>query len=90
MTLFVGALSLIVCAALVATLAAVLRLPGIFDRIIGIGMIGTKTTVLLLFTGVLFGRLDAFVDMALTYALLNFIGTLAVAKYFTRDETVQE
>jgi multisubunit Na+/H+ antiporter MnhF subunit len=49
-------------------------------------MIGTKTTILLAFTGIMFGRPDAFVDIALTYAVLSFIVTLAVAKYFTQRE----
>jgi multicomponent Na+:H+ antiporter subunit F len=45
-------------------------------------MIGTKATVLLLFIGVLFENVSMFVDISLAYALLNFIGTLAAAKYF--------
>ena len=56
--------------------------PTVFDRIIGGNMIGTKATVLLLFIGVLFEKVSMFVDIALAYALLNFIGTLAAAKYF--------
>jgi multicomponent Na+:H+ antiporter subunit F len=79
---FVAILCAIIGAAMVATLWMVIRSPGVFDRIIGVGMVGTKTTVLLAFVGVLYGRLDAFVDIALTYALLNFIVTVAVAKYF--------
>ena len=47
------------------------------------GVVGTKATVLIALTGALFGRLDAYVDLALTYALLNFLATLAVAKYLT-------
>ena len=77
-------LSLLLGAMVLVTLWAVIVRPGVFDRIIGIGVIGTKATVLLAFTGAMFGRLDAFVDIALTYALLNFIVTLAVAKYFVQ------
>jgi multisubunit Na+/H+ antiporter MnhF subunit len=43
----------------------------------------------LAFTGILFDRPDAFVDIALTYAVLNFIVTLAVAKYFTQEEATE-
>jgi multicomponent Na+:H+ antiporter subunit F len=82
-------LSAVIGALIVATLWAVIRYPGVFDRIIGVGMVGTKTTVLLAFMGVLFDRLDAFVDIAVTYALLNFIVTLAVAKYFAVRSEVQ-
>jgi len=85
-SLFVSFLVLVLGIGIAATLAGVLLRPGVFDRIIGIGVIGTKTTVLLAMIGVLYGRLDAFVDIALAYALLNFITTLVVAKYFTREE----
>lgn len=85
MSLFITWLAVILGLLIIATLWAVVRRPGVFDRIIGVGMIGTKTTILLAFTGVLFERPDAFVDIALTYAVLNFIVTLAVAKYFTQE-----
>jgi multicomponent Na+:H+ antiporter subunit F len=57
--------------------------PTNLDRIIAVGAIGNKTTAILLLMGMLFGgRLEMFVDIALTYALLNFIATLGAAKYF--------
>ena len=57
------------------------------DRIVAINMIGTKTTVLLVLIGVIFGpdnRVDMFVDFALAYSLLNFIGSIAAARYLFR------
>jgi multicomponent Na+:H+ antiporter subunit F len=89
MSLLVTWLTVVLGLLIIATLWAVVRRPGVFDRIIGIGMIGTKTTILLAFTGILFDRPDAFVDIALTYAVLNFIVTLAVAKYFTQEEATE-
>lgn len=62
--------------------------PTTIDRLVGINVIGTKTTVLLLFIGSIIQRGDGnsqiamFVDFALTYALLNFVGTLVVARYY--------
>lgn len=56
--------------------------PTHFDRLIGLGMIGTKTIVLLVSLGSASGRVDLFVDIALGYALVSFIGVLALAKYF--------
>jgi multicomponent Na+:H+ antiporter subunit F len=64
------------------TLYRMIAGPSVFDRIIGGNMIGTKATILLLFIGVLFENVSMFVDISLAYALLNFIGTLAAAKYF--------
>ena len=58
--------------------------PGVFNRMIGGSVIGTKTMVMLALLGFLYGRVDMFVDICLVYALLNFITTMAAAKYFQR------
>ncbi len=63
--------------------------PAIFNRIVAINVIGTKTVVLLALIGTLYGRLDMFVDISLAYGLLNFIGTLAAAKYLETEEAIQ-
>jgi multicomponent Na+:H+ antiporter subunit F len=62
----------------------VVKGPTVGDRMVAVNMIGTKTTVLLLIIGVIFGRLDMFIDFALTYSLLNFLGTLAASRYLVR------
>ena len=59
--------------------------PTIFDRTIGAGLIGTNAVLMLILIGVIYNRVDMFVDLALTYALLNFIGVVALAKYFERS-----
>ncbi len=61
--------------------------PTAFDRIMAVNIIGTKTTLLLIFIGTIFHRVEMFVDFALTYALLNFIASLAAAKYFHKTQT---
>lgn len=58
--------------------------PTVFDRVVGAGFIGTKTAVLLVLIGFIYRRLDMFVDLALVYSILNFIGTLIVSKYFMK------
>lgn len=58
--------------------------PGVFNRLVGTSVIGTKTLTILLLIGFIYKRVDMFVDIALVYALLNFIVTLAAAKYFQR------
>jgi multicomponent Na+:H+ antiporter subunit F len=58
--------------------------PTIFDRIIGMGFVGSKTLVLLVLMGFLYKRIDMFVDISLAYSILIFIGTLVFAKYFQR------
>lgn len=56
--------------------------PTILDRIIGANAIGSKTTVMLIIVGLIYKRVDMFVDIALAYAMLNFIAVLAVSSYF--------
>ena len=54
--------------------------PTVFDRILALNMVGTKTTLLIAVLGFLTGRPD-FLDIALIYALINFIGTIAVLRF---------
>lgn len=58
--------------------------PTVFDRILGLSGFGTSTTMIMVLVGCVYGRLDMFVDIALGYALLNFVGVLAGARYFER------
>ena len=54
--------------------------PTVLDRLIGANAIGSKSVVLLIFIGLLYHRVDMFVDIALGYAMLNFIVVLASSK----------
>jgi len=54
--------------------------PTLFDRILALNMFGTKTVLLIAVIGFLTGRPD-FLDLALLYALMNFIGVIAVLRY---------
>ena len=56
------------------------RGPTAFDRILAVNTFGTMTILLIALAGYHFGRPD-FMDLALIYALLNFIGSVAVAKF---------
>ncbi|MDX1393007.1 MAG: monovalent cation/H+ antiporter complex subunit F [Gemmatimonadota bacterium] len=56
------------------------RGPTVFDRILALNMFGTKTVLLISVIGFLTGRPD-FLDLALVYALMNFIGVIAVLKF---------
>ena len=58
-----------------------LKGPTVFDRLVGVNVIGVNAVLLIVLLGVVFDRLDMFIDMALVYALLNFIGLIAVSKY---------
>ena len=62
--------------------------PTIYDRLLAANMFGTKTVLLLSVVALLYGRPD-FLDLALVYALINFIGVIAVLE-FIRDRTDSE
>ena len=55
--------------------------PTVYDRVLAVNMFGTKTVLMIAVFGFLTGRPD-FLDLALLYALINFVGTLAVLKFF--------
>jgi multicomponent Na+:H+ antiporter subunit F len=59
--------------------------PSIFDRVLAVNMFGTKTVLFLAVVSYLSGRPD-FLDLALTYALINFIGVIAVLLFFQSRE----
>ncbi len=58
--------------------------PTVLDRMIGVNAIGSKTTALLILIGIIYERVDMFVDIALAYACLNFIAVLAASRYFQK------
>lgn len=65
------------------TLALVRALLGrtVYDRVMAVNVFGTKTVLLIAVLGFLTERPE-FLDLALVYALINFIGTIAVLKFF--------
>ena len=65
------------------TLALVraVRGPTVYDRILAVNAHGTMTLLLIAVLGFLTERPD-FLDLALAYALINFVGTLAALKFF--------
>ena len=53
--------------------------PTLFDRILALNVFGTKTVLIIAVLGFLTGRPE-FLDIGLVYALINFIGVVAVLK----------
>ncbi len=64
--------------------------PTVLDRLIGVNAIGSKTVVLLLLIGLLYERVDMFVDIALAYAFLNFVAVIAASRYFNKRKGLYE
>jgi multicomponent Na+:H+ antiporter subunit F len=67
------------------TLIRALMGPTLFDRLLAVNSFGTKTVMLIAVYGFMTGRPD-FLDIGLVYALINFLGTIAVLKLFEYDD----
>ena len=53
----------------------------VYDRMNGVGVTGTDTILLIILFGYLDGRPEMYVDIALSYAILGFVGSVIIAKY---------
>jgi multicomponent Na+:H+ antiporter subunit F len=80
MAVFVGAASLILLV-ITSFMVRVIMGPTIFDRVVALNGIGTLIPVLMVMAGMLYGRIDMFVDLALAIYLLNLFTTLLIARY---------
>ena len=77
--MFVAAM-LGVLATMFLALVRALKGPTVYDRVLAVNMFGTKTVLLIAVIGFLTGRPD-FLDLGIAYALINFIGTIAILKF---------
>jgi multicomponent Na+:H+ antiporter subunit F len=76
--------SIATIAIFIAMLLVLVRLfkgPTLYDRVLAVNSFGTHTVLLIGVMGFLNGRPD-FLDIALLYALINFVGTIAILKFF--------
>jgi multicomponent Na+:H+ antiporter subunit F len=70
---------------LVLAITRAIKGPTVFDRVLAGNSVGTLAIMLLAVTGFLTGRPE-FLDIGLTYGLLNLIGTLTVLKFFRHGD----
>lgn len=90
MSHFFLAVALFLCLLMLFSLYRGVFGPTVLDRLIGVNAIGSKTVVLLLLIGVIYERVEMFVDIALAYAFLNFIAVLAASRYFHKRKGLYE
>ena len=75
--------AVVVAAIVVTMILALVRAawgPTVFDRILALNMFGTKTMLLISVFSFVIDRTD-FLDVALLYSLINFIGVVAVLRF---------
>ena len=75
LTLSILGISVFMC------LVRAIKGPTPFDRILSISSIGTIIAIGISVHGFAFNRPD-FVDISLMYVLLNFLGTIAILRYY--------
>ena len=75
--------------ALVLAITRAIKGPTVFDRVLAGNSVGSLAMMLLAVVGFLTGRPE-FLDIALTYGLLNLIGTLAVLKFFRHGDLAHD
>ncbi|MBT3485375.1 MAG: pH regulation protein F [Desulfobacula sp.] len=90
MTIFFLSVALGLCFLMLFSMYRALFGPTVLDRLIGVNAIGSKTVVLLLLIGLLYERIDMFVDIALAYAFLNFVAVIAASRYFHKRKGLYE
>ncbi len=74
----------ITAALFVAVLLVLIRLfagPTLYDRVLAVNSFGTLAVLLLSALGFVTERPD-FLDIAMLYALINFVSTIAILKFF--------
>jgi len=74
-------ITLTIFACMVIVLIRLFAGPTLYDRVLALNTFGTCTVLLIGSMGYLFERPE-FLDIALLYALINFVGTIAVLKFF--------
>jgi len=79
------AASLAILVALSLAIVRAVKGPTVFDRVLAGNSIGTLALLLLATVGFLTGRPE-WLDIAITYGLLNLIGTLAILKFFRHGD----
>ena len=75
------AIMMAVIAVIGMMLQRVFQGPTVYDRMNGLGGSGTDTILLIILFGYLDGRPEMYVDIALSYAILGFVGSVIIAKY---------
>lgn len=75
----IAAFSIVLAAVLVLYRAIVG--PFVFNRILAVNVLGTKTVVILILIGFINGRPDVYIDIAIVYALISFTAVLAFLRY---------
>lgn len=82
--MFIATAAAIIVTMCLAMTRAILG-PTVYDRVLAVNMFGTQTVLIIAVLGFINGRPE-WLDIALIYALMNFIGTIAILKLFQYND----
>jgi len=74
---------------LMLMLLRVLQGPTVFDRLNAIGVIGLNAIILLVIIGFVSGRASMYIDIAITYSIIGFAGSVVIARYLYEEEVIR-
>ncbi|MEM5517968.1 monovalent cation/H+ antiporter complex subunit F [Henriciella sp. AS95] len=77
----IGAAAIALVVAIGLMLIRALKGPTLYDRVLAVNSLGTKTVLFIGVLGFVLGRPD-FLDISVLYALINFVSTIAILKFF--------
>jgi multicomponent Na+:H+ antiporter subunit F len=83
-TAFLLVVTVLIMVFILMAIYRIARGPTVFDRLVASALAAANGVVVLLLVSFLFGRVEMFVDIALSFALLAFLLPIGVGKYFER------
>ena len=81
MTIFYTAILLAITGVVLLMLFFMIRKNGVYDKLNAMFVMNTNIVFLILVRGLIEGRIDMYIDIALSYSILGFVTTVILAKF---------
>lgn len=81
MTIFYTAILLAITGVVLLMLFFMIRKNGVYDKLNAMFVMNTNIVFLILARGLIDGRIDMYIDIALSYSILGFVTTVILAKF---------
>lgn len=81
MTIFYTAILLAITGVVLLMLFFMIRKNGVYDKLNAMFVMNTNIVFLILVRGLIDGRIDMYIDIALSYSILGFVTTVILAKF---------
>lgn len=81
MMIFYTAFLLAITGVVLLMLFFMIRKNGVYDKLNALFVMNTNIVFLILVRGLIDGRIDMYIDIALSYSILGFVTTVILAKF---------